>query len=364
MKELLAIDTKYRGHISSGNWTLCVGAGISRGIVPTWNELTRRVVNKVFSANYTLDKFDDIVSNAGWGLDGWIQAAANEYILAGNSIEEFYFLLENALYGDLREKAKLENIEDQVVAALNEPRNISKEDVSLVCNFFEKNYKNTSLLALAKSLITTLDSPEKLPSSIITFNADTLLHTIIELFQRHLHYNKPPPHSHPKYFFKTILRSTGGIPKQKIPIFHCHGAIKPKANGKSQNSYDSRDRLIFLEREYLKVATSASVWPENIFMFNAQANKMVFLGLSMSDPNIRRWMATANQINLNDLEVVAKTNVITPKHIWITTRTGDPILDKIKQVSLSHLGVRPGWIDKWSELESAFDNLLGVQKKI
>lgn len=362
MKKLLVSNSKYRGHIGSGNWTLCIGAGISRGIVPTWNELTRRVINKVFSSSYTLKEFDDIVSDNGWGLDGWIQAAANEHKHNGGSTEDFYILLEDFLYDDLRKKAASEGIETEVVTALNDPRNISKKAVFTTCEFFEKNYKNTSLLALAKSLIASLDAPDKMPASIITFNADTLLHTIIELFQRRTHYQTPPPHSHPKYYFKTILRSTGGVPKDKIPIFHCHGAIKPKSAKKGSNQYDSRDKLVFLEQEYLQVATSSSAWPETIFMFSAQTSRMVFVGLSMADPNIRRWMATANQIYLSDIEVVAKTNDVTPSNIWITPTTGDSTLDNIKQVALSHLGVRPGWINSWSDLEVSLNNLLGIEK--
>ena len=360
MKILNATNPKYRGQLGSGQWTLCVGAGISRGIIPTWNELTRRVVNVAFSSNYTLSEFDKVVSQTGWGLDGWIQAAANQHKQNGGKPEKFHDLLENSLYDDLREKARSEGLEKDIVVALNDPRNISKENVFLTCDFFERHYSGTSLLSIAKSLIKLENQPEKLPNSIITFNADTLLHTIIELFQRKGHYQGQPPHSHPKYWYKTIMRSMGGVPRRKVPIFHCHGAIKPKTNIKGPHRYDSRDKLIFLEQEYLKVATSASAWPETVFMFNAQTNRMVFIGLSMADPNLRRWMATANQIHRSDLEVVAKTIEVTPKHIWITTKSSDKRIDDIKQVALQHLGIRPAWIDKWSELEVALYNLLGV----
>lgn len=361
MKVLYATNPKYRGQLGSGQWTLCVGAGISRGIVPTWNELTRRVVNAVFSSNYNLSEFDKLVSQTGWGLDAWIQAAANQHKEKGGKPDEFHDLLENALYEDLRKKAISEGLEKEVVIALNDPRNITKENVFLTCDFFERHYSDTSLLSIAKSLINGEDQPEKLPNSIITFNADTLLHTVIELLQRKYHYQGPPPHSHPKYWYKTIMRSMGGVPRRKVPIFHCHGAIKPKTTVKGPHRYDSRDKLIFLEQEYLQVATSASAWPETVFMFNAQANKMVFIGLSMADPNIRRWMATANQIHRGDLEVVAKTNDATPKHIWLTTTSSDKTVDDIKQVALLHLGIRPAWIDKWTDLELALNNLMGVQ---
>lgn len=359
MSVLFATNPRYRGQLGSGQWTLCVGAGISRGIIPTWNELTRRVVNYSFSTNYLLTEFNEIVLQTGWGLDGWIQAAANKHKHSGGTPEEFNNLLENILYGDLKDKAKSEGLEKEIVIALNDPRNISKDNVFLSCDFFERNYSDTSLLSIAKSLINTEKDPGKLPNSIITFNADTLLHTVIELFQRKFHYLSPLPHSHPKYWYKTVMRSIGGVPKRKIPIFHCHGAIKPKTAVKGPHRYDSRDKLIFLEQEYLQLATSASAWPETVFMFNAQANRMVFVGLSMADPNIRRWMAAANQLYRGDLEIVAKTLNVVPKHIWLTTTSIDKSLDEIKQVALDHLGIRPAWIDKWQDLETALNNLIG-----
>jgi hypothetical protein len=115
-----------------------------------------------------------------------------------------------------------------------------------------------------------------------------------------------------------------------------------------------------LEDSYLQIATSASSWPETVFMFYAQTNTMVFAGISMSDANIRRWMAIANQIEKSDLEMVANTNKVTPKHLWFTTESDDLNLDKIKLVALIHLGVRPAWIESWKDLEEAINNLLGI----
>ncbi|MCG9620688.1 hypothetical protein L1D56_11920 [Vibrio diabolicus] len=40
-KSFDGIDNKYRGHLAASSWTLCVGAGVSFGLVPTWYELTK-----------------------------------------------------------------------------------------------------------------------------------------------------------------------------------------------------------------------------------------------------------------------------------------------------------------------------------
>jgi hypothetical protein len=85
-----------------------------------------------------------------------------------------------------------------------------------VCQFFEKEYGSSSVLALISILRRAIEQKHP-PEAIISFNADTLLYTLIELYQRHEHYAGPPPHSHPKYRFKTVLRPSDSA-KKLIPI--------------------------------------------------------------------------------------------------------------------------------------------------
>lgn len=227
-----------------------------------------------------------------------------------------------------------------------------------VCNFFEKNYQNSSLIAVTQVLL-QCEKEGRLPEAVISFNADTLLHTLLELFQRRDHYLGPPPHSHPKYGFKPVFRPTNSA-KGQTPIYHCHGSIKPKALLATHQPRDSRDRLVFLESEYIRVATVASSWAETLFMFQAQTTRMTFLGFSMSDPNMRRWLALSNLSTLQDLNAMTELNHMTPQHIWLTTDPNNPILKKLNNEALIHLGVRPGWIRNWKNVKDAFINLLGL----
>lgn len=358
VKELDAVNGKFRGQLASSKWTLCVGAGVSRGIVPTWQELTRRLVNETFHTGFSPNEFQEIVSGSAWSLDSWIQACANHHQLSGLQASEFSDLIEKHLYSDLRSKAETVGLETVLVNVLDRPQNASREDVARVCAFFEREYSDSSLLALVRSLLKCVDRG-LLPEAIISFNADTLLHTLIELYQRHEHYKGPPPHSHPKYAFKTVLRPLGSA-GSRLPIYHCHGAIKPKVKSGGEGPRDSRDRLVFLESEYIKVATVASTWAETLFMFHAQTTRLVFLGVSMSDPNMRRWLALSNQSALQDLEAITNLTEMTPRHIWLTTDPSSAALKILGNEALIHLGVRPGWIRNWSQTEAAFSNLLAL----
>ena len=67
-KGLVGVDAthgKFRGCIAPGRWTLCLGAGISRGITPDWFDLTIEVVNATFGARYDRASFGKIVANSG-----------------------------------------------------------------------------------------------------------------------------------------------------------------------------------------------------------------------------------------------------------------------------------------------------------
>jgi hypothetical protein len=342
----------------SAKWTLCIGAGASRGIVPTWQELTRRVVNETFLTNYSENDFQLLVSKYAWSLDSWIQACANHYQLNGRPSGDFFDLIEKHLYSDFRERGKTAGLEDVLVRVLDRPRNAPREDVFRLCEFFETEFSSSSLLMVARFLLRTIEA-EKPPEAIISFNADTLLDTILELFERRNHYRGPPPYGHPKFAFKTVLRPLDSA-KGPLPIYHCHGAIKPKLASALQEPRDSRDRLIFLESEYIRAATEASSWAETLFMFYAQTTKMLFLGFSMSDPNMRRWMALSNQSALQDLTAMTNLTEMTPRHVWLTPQPKDLTLKLLQNEALMHLGIRPGWMRDWTELESALSNLLAL----
>jgi SIR2-like domain len=123
---------------------------------------------------------------------------------------------------------------------------------------------------------------------------------------------------------------------------------------------DSRDRLIFLEQEYLRTASTSASWPETLFLFHAQTTRMIFAGLSMSDANIRRWMSASEAELALDHGHVFSGKRVNPEHLWITRKPTDAILARIELVSMLHLGIRPAWITSWAEVEVALSNLLAL----
>lgn len=352
-----ASHVKFRGQLNSSGWTLCIGAGISRDIAPSWFDLARNILNEVFSSHYTEAEFRKLIENSGWGLDAWIQAAANEYLLNGKTSEDFTDLIEDELYGKIKAKASGTRLAGDLVKVLNNPLQASKEHIIQVCEFFESNFPDCSLLETTHFLIDS-EAAQKNPVAVLTFNADTLLETLIVLFERRKHYSGPGPYGHPLLPYRSVRRPSDA-PRRGIPIYHCHGAITPRSAGSSDHR-DSRDRLIFLENEYLKVATTSAAWPESLFLFYAQTTRMVFLGLSMADSNIRRWMNSAYIEEKHDLTLIAKGTPVNPSHLWVTKRPADSALERINLVALNHLGIRPAWLDDWRFLRASLNNLIAM----
>jgi hypothetical protein len=348
---------KFRGYLRAKRWTLCVGAGVSRGIAPTWLVLANQLINEAFGANLDSSTFETMVSDSGWSLDAWIQVAANEFALSGKSIDKFNEALEGQLYSNIREKARGLGLEKYLTQVLNRPKSAPKNRILEVCEFIDSTFPDCSLLGLVRFLVDAAKA-ERGPMAVLTFNADTFLETLIDLYLRREHYSGPGPYGHPRYYFVSLSRP-GVADEQKIPIFHCHGSIAPRYDSKTR-PHDARGRLVFQEDEYLAAATTGAMWSETVFLFYAQSSKIAFVGMSMSDSNIRRWMSALQREKKKDLHLFHGGERANPEHIWITTQPRDINGERISLVSQVHLGVRPAWIKGWSALSAGLRNLAGL----
>ena len=132
----------------------------------------------------------------------------------------------------------------------------------------------------------------------------------------------------------------------KIPIFQLHGTISPTINTQIN---DNRENLIFLEDSYNEVASNIHSWAQSTFLYTAQSNKLIFLGLSMTDPNIRKWSGWTNTNNINQIYKKTSKSNLSLQHLWITTEKKDDS-QIFLNVSMHHLGVKLALIDDWSNI--------------
>jgi hypothetical protein len=349
-------ESKYQNYLRSftnQNWILCLGAGICRGILPDWFELTLNLANSTFEKKWTKDEFQEITSEVGFSLDSWIQGCFNKLQSQGKSIEEFNKELENSLYKELLDKAEKVNLKKELILLFESPKRIKQKKVFELCEFFETNYSTTSLLQIVKALLNE-DEKSKLPSAIITFNADSLLHSLIVLFNIKKQFEKTGVYKQPKELFRKVTRTFQSW-ADCIPIFHLHGSISPSTDKLNR---DSRDSLIFLENSYNDVASSMYSWAQSTFLYSAQNSKLVFFGLSMSDPNIRRWLSWTNQAYREELNTVTEGKGISLPHLWIKTKASSEDIQEFMDISLRHMGVKIGLIENYSKVEETFTKIM------
>jgi hypothetical protein len=357
VKSFSGLDRKYRGMLGRDSWTLCVGAGISVGLVPAWPELTRRVVNSAFNATYSIQDFERLTQNVRWSLDALLQGAANKLEHDGHPPEHFADLLEKALYSDLTNAAKAESAEEELVVALNNPRWLRKAEAQKVIHYFEKFHHQATLTQIARVLAKTKEA-KKGPAAIVNFNADTLLFALLDLYLIAEHSKNIGQWEQPSPSFRRAFRGVDGLGDEATPIFHCHGAVTPPPGKKK--SRDSRDHLVFTENDYLKIAGNVATWAQSLFLFHAQSSNLLIIGHSLADPNIRKWLAWSLESSIDERSSMSAATAFTPRHIWITQKPKDPMVQHLQEMSLLHLGVRVCWIDEWTDIESTIENLTGL----
>jgi len=359
-KQYLSLLTKDCNRLlqkKSQDWTLCLGAGINKNILPDWSDLTLNVINTVFKFGWDKAAFEKNNKSIGFSYDSWIQACLNRHIADGFKIEKFHKILENEIYKDLFLQAEKDGIKSLLKEFLCNPK-LGKNHRKKIISFFERHYLNTTLMQIV-DVLTNNPNDYKLPGSIISFNADTLLYSLLMVYNDEKYSSLKTIHAKEPY--KMMLKSYHDW-GDKIPIFHLHGSLFPEVpvkKGKTQKQ-DGRDNLIFLESSYSKVAGSMFTWAQTNFLYYALNTKIIFLGLSMSDPNIRKWLNwTAENINA-DLSSYKKTDIKSTQHIWLKPRPCNKNIQSFLQDSLAHLGVKMGWIDNYDQVK---DSLLNIMKK-
>lgn len=235
----------------SGQFSLFCGAGISSSAgMPDWNNL----LNSLF-VTYLASKLgkEDDIDNAAIGelvsrlntVNAPSALMAARYLRKGlisstNEAADFLKSLRKSLYG-LRD-AKLA--------------------------------KNSTLI----SAIVTLCTPRRTGAkvrSVITYNFDDLL-------EQQLSINSVR--------YKCIYTQNEGYDADDLPVYHVHGFI-PEDDSEYKNLTGST--LVFSEEGYHQIYADAYHWSNLVQLNTLRENTCLMVGLSMTDPNLRRLLDIA-----------------------------------------------------------------------
>jgi hypothetical protein len=310
------------------------------------------VLARAYGNPVSQDDLTAISQSLGWSIDSLLQHALNFYLAAGKNQEQFNHDLATELYEGILTVADAEGVRDSMVKCISNPYKRDSYDVLELSDFLRAKYQSTSLMQLARTLLKAADS-DRTPAGVLTFNADVLLHVALTLLQIRKSFEETGSLT-PTFSYRAMYRSSDR-PNGKIPIYHIHGSITPE-----QARRESREKLVFPESSYSQLAGMVYAWPQTVFLSSAQSTRLVFVGLSMSDPNIRRWLSWSEGYRRAELSQLGTVSHFLSQHLWITTRSKDSRIQRIKESGLLHLGVRTAFIPDWTALEDALSNLAAL----
>jgi hypothetical protein len=348
-------------------WALCVGAGSSRGtkngVFPEWSAL----VDDLIGLDAGVGKAQKLSRSLqeDFAPDALIQAAKNR---RGSSTKQFIELLKDLLYKDL--KAKSDTDWSQIAKALTaaSPSQINDpERWRAFIRFFTASYPYLTALQIARVIASTTNTGKE-PATILSFNVEPLLYALI-----HACRVDSSDDSAKLRDLRILNRVTRGISyqeKPRIPYIFCHGLL-PIDDGFSMfPTYASPEKLVFSEAEYLQLANSAFSWQSSLFLSTAVLRSIVFVGVSFSDPNLRRWLAWVHANRVDEFRVMRKTKRKKPpkqeprpnEHYWLNLDPGNESEREWIESVVHHLGVRLVWMNSWKDVEKYLRKMLNLEE--
>lgn len=343
---------KQYGH--SKGWSLCIGAGTSIGVFPDWNQLIEGLIEDIDGADYSTSIKEELINK--YSLDSILQAG---FELKGISEDEFAKLLSDLLYKKV--KSMLSSDEFETFTAILSACSIDNVSKTLWRKFFviRDNYLKTTSAYIISKVITSVIDEGLMPSEIITFNAEPLLFALINSFIYEKHIKDHPNGDVPVNKHMALAnRSISPIGKGKIPYIFNHGVLPvPTVR---ETILSATDKLVFTEGEYLGLANNAYSWQSSMFLQVCSSKPVIFIGVSLSDPNMRRWLSWIQKNRSSEIKHLEKTRKNSTLHYWIQEKPIEKKQQQWIEASVYHLGVRVIWIDKWNNLETLLNEMVGL----
>ena len=211
-------------------------------------------------------------------------------------------------------------------------------------------YGEPSAMQVAR-IITEAYVKNKGLESILSFNAEVLLSSLVNAIMQ-------IEHKHNTKILDYITEPTSSHYKGRISYIFCHGSVAiPESSRVAQKQFNSLDKLVFSENEYLQLANSSYSWQSSRFINTLTTNTVFFVGLSFKDPNIRRWLAWIHECRKQAINKFNNQHDCTA-HYWIEKAPNDEGVKTWIESSVAHLGIRMIWISDWNEIEQVFRKVI------
>lgn len=242
------VIAKLKESYNRGQFTLFLGAGVSSSAgMPSWDNL----LNSLFVA-YLTQEFDKEKA-----IDG---SDINELVGRLNKVSESSALM-GARYlrkGLVGRSAETTSFVDAITRSLYELRN---KDLAIDSRLFR---------AIAATCMPRRTGARV--RSVVNYNFDDLLEK--QLTRTGIAY-------------RSVYTETEVYDPDELPVYHVHGFLP---EDRSKYSGLENSTLVFSEEGYHHIYTNAYHWSNLVQLNCLRENSCLMIGLSMTDPNLRRLM--------------------------------------------------------------------------
>lgn len=325
-KERLSLDNEekiiaLREAYKNEKVVLFLGAGVSIDAgVPLWDELINRLLLRMLNLKIQ-DSSDD-----------------NDVLNTPKFTEEDIEIIS---------KLALKNKEDTPLMQMRYIRTALSTDMyySAVHKelYADKININTKLLDML-SKISTPRRQHKGLESIVTYNFDNLMEQSLE-----------------KWGVEYNVIQTDKMPvTDKLNIYHVHGYLPQNAN-----NAEERTELIFSEEDYHRVYGDAYCWSNMAQVKAFQDNVCLFVGCSLTDPNLRRLLDNA----MRQPKELRHFAILKRKSFELENETKQQedlinwyqeIDDAIRDQIFKSFGISVIWVNDYKEIPNILNRLLST----
>ena len=141
----------------------------------------------------------------------------------------------------------------------------------------------------------------------------------------------------------------GVIPENdEIGVYHVHGFLPRKSD-----AYENltKSLLVFSEEGYHKLMLEPYNWANMIQLNYLTSNTCLFIGLSMTDPNLRRLLDIAAQKTIDEkckhFAILKRFKIESEEE---NVRKFEQVNDELQESFYRDLGVNVIWVDEYSEI--------------
>lgn len=195
---------------------------------------------------------------------------------------------------------------------------------------------------------------------VISFNADDLFE--IEANGKKHHAMRDP-------VVWPVTRESGRPRMQRgardqapIPVYHVHGFL-PRVRGPFA-AHEAASALVFTEAQYWRSFAEPTTFPNRVLMSALHDSVCVFIGLSMTDLNIARWLGT--RANAIERDVGATTARAARErlahHFWVRRKPAPTSPEAFVAPILEARGVTAIELDDWASLAGLVDRCFPTER--